>query len=207
MGYITYITPMEINKNIAAITTKAAKDLAENPSAAISSNPYTYTANDPNYRNLVNLGPEAVPIIEESIVTSTKDGLREQILAIAAEEITKTNLKVAYSWSTGKQWVDAWHKHLLTVPGEFDRITKSGLTDADKNNSIIRLGIPALPYLVESIGNGHTELAPSLEVLLSGIPDMKYSGNPQTWAKDHDDDFDYIRDWVVDAGNQSLLGN
>ncbi|MGE5405159.1 MAG: hypothetical protein ACM3PP_09470, partial [Candidatus Saccharibacteria bacterium] len=184
-GYTTYIVPMEINENIAAISKQAAKDLAENPQAALSANPYTYTTNNSNYDNLVKLGPKAVPIIEESIMTSTNNGLREQILAIAAEDITKTNLKVAYGWATGKEWIIAWHKHLKTVPAEFDRIIKSNLTDADKNNSIVRLGVPALPYLVESIANGHNELVPSLEALLKDIPDIEYSGSPSQWAKDH----------------------
>ena len=68
--------------------------LLRNPQLSASSNPYEYIQNNKNFNDLVNLGTDALPVIAEKIMNSNDDGLKEYILAIAAEKIAKIDLVI-----------------------------------------------------------------------------------------------------------------
>lgn len=80
---------------------------------ALSSNPYDYIKNNNEYNELVKLGNNAV---EELYILQTDsekyDSLERYIIAIAIEEITKTNLKESetYFWEDANTFSKSWNK-------------------------------------------------------------------------------------------------
>ncbi len=64
-----------------------------------SSNPYDYIKNE-YYDNIVSLGNDAVPVLEEMYRTGELKGLHAFIAAIAVQEITGTDLE----WSTAEEF-------------------------------------------------------------------------------------------------------
>ena len=69
-----------------------------------SSNPYYYIKNNADFHNIVQLGQDVLPILQDKIKNSENDGLQEYILAIAIERIAQTNLKMSKetTWETAK---------------------------------------------------------------------------------------------------------
>ncbi len=174
-----------------------------------SSNPYDYTKNNQFYDALVALGPEALPVLEDKVIKSENNGLDEYILAIAAEEIAKVNLKednegkFIYSWSNAKAWPAVWDSHLRSLPEKVKEITSSSLSKQKKADKLSRLGTPAIPFILDEIGAGNTEISASLDVLLKGDKkvvnfDSSKIDDIKQWSKDNNNKFEDLRELVND---------
>ncbi len=93
-----------------------------------SSNPYDYIDSD-YYRSIVGLGPAALTHIRKMILESDQKGLREYLLAIAAEEIAKVDLKGdTFAWANAKEWCLQWDLHMRLLPAPIEMLFKPLLT-------------------------------------------------------------------------------
>ncbi len=125
----------------------------------MSSNPYDYIDNQ-YFDNITNRGISALPIITKQIASSESNGLREYILAIAAEEISNTHLNQenVYNWSNGKEWLNEWNIYLRSIPTKVDYIVNdTENTIEDKKLALNNIGVMGLPYIKDAIDAGHTE--------------------------------------------------
>ncbi|MDO5138377.1 MAG: hypothetical protein Q4D71_07970 [Oscillospiraceae bacterium] len=69
----------------------------------VSSNPYDYTKNE-YYRNIVDLGKDAVPVLEEMYLGGELTGLHAFVSAIAISEITDSDIE----FSTADEFFTKW---------------------------------------------------------------------------------------------------
>lgn len=74
-----------------------------------SSNPYDYTRNE-YYKNIVNLGKDAVPVLEDMYNKGKLTGVNAYLSALVIQDITKCNLNEKYNldWSTAEEFYDLW---------------------------------------------------------------------------------------------------
>lgn len=74
-----------------------------------SSNPFDYTKNE-YYKNIVNLGKDAVPILEDMYNKGKLTGVNAYLSALAIQDITKCNLHEKYNleWSTAEEFYTLW---------------------------------------------------------------------------------------------------
>ncbi|MCI8461096.1 MAG: hypothetical protein HFE81_06825 [Bacilli bacterium] len=74
-----------------------------------SSNPFDYTKNE-YYNNIVNLGEDAVPILEDMYNKKELAGVNAYLSALAIQDITKCNLHEEYNldWSTAEKFYTLW---------------------------------------------------------------------------------------------------
>lgn len=74
-----------------------------------SSNPLDYTKNE-YYDNIVNLGSNAVPVLESMYENGKLTGLNAYLSALLIEDITKCNLQEKYnlSWATAEEFYTLW---------------------------------------------------------------------------------------------------
>ncbi len=163
-----------------------------------SSNPYDYIRDSNEFNNIVVIGPDALPIIKQRIDDSDENGLREYILAIAAEKIAKVDLKGDnLGWSTGKEWSDKWSNHLKNLSSNFKNIISSNKDAETKNLEIVRLGTPALPLIFDEVEQGNPQLIPSLQKLVEGNKKINFDINSikdyKEWAKANKDSVQSLR--------------
>lgn len=83
--------------------------ICNNPAAQLSSNPYDYTKDSQDYRDIVNLGDNALKYMLIKFENSKENGLRENVMAIACSEILKENAE-SKNWETGRGWYDNYTK-------------------------------------------------------------------------------------------------
>ena len=148
-----------INMNMSELMQEINSMLKNSDDSMMSSNPYDYIKSE-YFNNIVNRGIVALPVIVDEIETAENNGLREYILAIAAEEITNTNLNQEniYNWTNGKEWLEEWNIFLRNIPTRVNYIINdTENTMQVKEVSLKELGIMALPYIQEAIEEGHTE--------------------------------------------------
>lgn len=84
-------------------------DMIASSSDLTSSNPYDYTKND-YYKNIVNLGEEAVPVLEDMYKDGKLTGVNAYLSALAIQDITKCYLYEEYNldWTTAEEFYDLW---------------------------------------------------------------------------------------------------
>lgn len=77
-----------------------------------SSNPYDYTKNE-YYEKIVNLGKDAVLILEEMYNNGELDGLYSYLSALAIQDITDCNLSNKYNleWETAEDFYKLWESN------------------------------------------------------------------------------------------------
>ncbi|GAA0123413.1 hypothetical protein UT300018_27310 [Clostridium faecium] len=178
-----FATTLEVNYNINNLMENILEESIKHPEVVMSSNPYKYIENNEYYDSLVEIGTEAIPIMIKDIKNSEENGLREYILAIAVEEISKTNLKKISSyetldydkgWSNAKAFAEKWTQHLHSIPSEVNNIVQAkNKTDEDKINELVSLGTPAIPYILDKIQEGNNYIYPSLDELLKNSKNKK----------------------------------
>lgn len=190
-------TSFKIDKNMEELMDEITQKMAENPEKAYSSNPYDYIDND-YFRNIVNLGPKALIHIGNKIKKSERSGLKEYILALAAEKIAKVELRgKTYNWVNGKEWVREWERHLRNIPDDIERIDSFPKPPDVKIKALIQLGVPAIPYIMDKVEEGKTEYIPALEVLLIGNQDVSFKKEAvkdySKWIKENKAKFEDLR--------------
>ena len=193
----------QIKGGIIVLQDKLELSLSDIKKAA-SSNPYDYIKNNPAYDSIVNKGPGVLPELREKIANSPQNGLSEYVLAIAAEEIAKVDLKGSdFGWANAKEWVSAWDKYLETLPQKVKQISDSTATVEVKINDLEKLGVPAIPYIMDEVQKGRNELVPALDKLLrdNGLVDYNrdWTSDVDKWIKDNRAGFDGLRKMVEDV--------
>jgi hypothetical protein len=158
----------------------------------VSSNPYDYIKTR-YYRRIVAMGPIALMTIREMILTSTENGLKEYILAIAAEDIAQVDLKGdSFAWATAKEFCRRWDDHIGQLPQSVANILRSGQSISAKNNALVKLGIPAIPFIIDEIARGKHELTDALNTLAKGAGKKK-GESLDAWKKKHADTLTILR--------------
>jgi len=74
-----------------------------------SSNPYDYTKNE-FYKNIVKLGKDAVPVLENMYKNKKLSGVNAYLSALAIQDITKCDLHEEYNldWATAEEFYTLW---------------------------------------------------------------------------------------------------
>lgn len=110
----------------------------------ISSNAYDYIKND-YYKNIINLGPNAIPILVN--MYEKESGLEAYIGAIAIEEISNCDIREKYGirWSSPIEFFKYWKDYNcepnsginkdVTLTVKENTVTSKGATFILKNNS------------------------------------------------------------------------
>lgn len=77
-----------------------------------SSNPFDYTKNE-YYKNIVALGEDAVPVLEDMYNKGKLTGVNAYLSALAIQDITGCNLNEKYNldWSTAEEFYDLWKEN------------------------------------------------------------------------------------------------
>ncbi|BCZ47888.1 hypothetical protein psyc5s11_39550 [Clostridium gelidum] len=83
--------------------------ICNNTKVTASSNPYDYTKDSQDYKDIVNLGDNALKYMVTKFEKSKENGLREYVMAIACSEILKENTETK-KWTTGREWYDNYTK-------------------------------------------------------------------------------------------------
>lgn len=197
-GLGTISVAAQVNNNIDSLMDGIEKSLTENPKNLMSSSPYTYVKNNKYFDAIVDLGPDALPIIEKTISDSPKNGLKEYILAIAGEKIAKVNLKGdSVRWGTAKQWVTVWNEHLKEIPSNVKKIAESD--SHDKTKELIQLGTPAIPFLMDLVEENNADVIPALAELLKDNKqkiDVSAEEITKEWVKENKGKFANLREMV-----------
>lgn len=74
-----------------------------------SSNPYDYTQNE-YYQNIIAIGKQAIPVIEEMYENKELNSLNAYIVALAIQEIADCNLHEKYNidWINADEFFTNW---------------------------------------------------------------------------------------------------
>ena len=84
----------------------------ENSTLCTSSDPYDYIHGNRPFERLVSYGMEALTVILNDLEASPQDGLREYLLALAAEKISGRDLRAeGLEWATGKEWLARYREN------------------------------------------------------------------------------------------------
>lgn len=88
-----------------------------------SSNPYDYKESK-YYKQLVELGLEAVPLMSEKICSGEITGLNQYLVGLAIQDITETDIAeaVGEGWGSGEQLAIVWKKFIQTAPERIEEI-------------------------------------------------------------------------------------
>lgn len=173
-----------------------------------SSNPYDYASNNPAFDALVALETPALKVAGERLSASAEDGLTEYLTAIAAERIARVDLRATSTsspWETGKGWLARWNAHVRAIPEDVAAIAQSNAAPGEKVAELIALGTPALPYILDRVAQGSTELGPAVVSLAQGTAEGEAAGLTATvtpvWAGKHAAAFNDLRA-IVEAQRQ-----
>lgn len=197
----------DIDSYINTIMDDVQNDYDSNPALGLSSNPYDYVKNNNSYNQIVKLGVSAIPVLEQKINDSNENGLKEYIMAIAAEQIAKVDLKTnGEGWSNAKSWSKEWDRHLKTIPTKVSEIISSNDSISIKADNLKKLGIVATPYIMDSVQKGNSELVPVLESLMdesSSNDNLLYNSNKVSnitdWLTQNKDKIENIRKMVENS--------
>ncbi|MBU3113066.1 hypothetical protein [Clostridium lacusfryxellense] len=84
---------------------KKLDTICDNPKVAASSNPYDYTKDSQDYKDIVSSGDDALKYMLTKFDKSKENGLREYVMAIACSEMLKENIETK-KWETGREWYE-----------------------------------------------------------------------------------------------------
>lgn len=187
----------QVDSHLADINKFIQKQAVIRSEVSLSSNPYDFIKKNEDFNQIVKLGNDVLPILQEKIEKSENNGLSEYILAIAIEEITKTNLKSdeETTWETAKGFTQQWRAYLKNIPDEVERITSSEDETVTKIQQLVSLGTPAIPFIVDKIEAGQTDLIPALANLTSSS--NLNTTNVKQWAEQNKQKFENLRQYVT----------
>lgn len=195
----------ELNDHINEMMSQVDRQSNNNAITQLSSNPYDYARNNTYFDEIVELGYPAVPLLEDYIVKSPENGLREYLLAIAIEKIAKVDLKTDTDrgWYTAKNFVNVWDNHLANIPSKVDGILNSEKSDSEKMSDIEKLGLPAAPFVMDYIEKSVDEnkgIKAALTEILKGSKIVSnFDANIMdfsVWAKDNKPKLQDLRSYV-----------
>ncbi|MBN1803650.1 MAG: hypothetical protein JW837_00225 [Sedimentisphaerales bacterium] len=148
---------------------KKWKDFCKSPTVMVSSEIST-RLNSPYYRNIVEIGPSAIPYI----VQKSKEDPDFNWLGWAWAEITRITPTKNKHWESIENWWKGGRKQArerfesLYQKWKDDKANGKSL-DADKmKKSIQALGIETLPFLIDKVKQGDTEWVEVISKLTAG---------------------------------------
>ena len=114
---------------IKAIHTAEAGD----PFVKISSNPYDFCKNNPDFDKIVDMGYFILPQLKGILEPGDKVGLDGYMVCIAIEEIVDVDLKSfkEFLWSTSDTFNKSFDMFIDRLPGTVD-----GILSSKKDNSV-----------------------------------------------------------------------
>lgn len=144
----------DVGARIDKMMEPTALDSGGSAMGGLSSNPYDYVKENPEYRKIVALGYRALPALEVALNESEDSGLREYMICIAIEEITNCDLKRFGDsrWEAADGFKVEWPTYLESVPDRTRDIMSSKMTLDEKREELTKLGAPAVPYVVDNAG-------------------------------------------------------
>jgi hypothetical protein len=175
-------TAAQVDSNLNQISQSIQDELEKKSLLGYSSNPYDYIANNAAYDRLVSLGAQALPWLEKALESSKSNGLIEYIIAIAIEDVAKTNIREQSEaqWATPKEFLDQWRPFVESACAKTESILQSAISDEQKIAQLKSLGILALPTLCET---PETSKVSSLlrdyvnQLLKSADPALQFNGD------------------------------
>lgn len=161
-----------------------------------SSNPYDYI-DSLFFQEIVNFGPKALMSLRDMILSSKEDGLKEYILAIVSEEIARINLKGdSFAWTSAKEYCQKWDDYMINLPTSISKIINSNQSIEKKNERLVRLGIPAIPFILDEVKNGKIELKGALKSIMGSDTSVRGRNeieDIETWEKKNHDTIHILR--------------
>ncbi|MDO3412219.1 hypothetical protein QWJ34_20820 [Saccharibacillus sp. CPCC 101409] len=205
MVYTAYAVPTIENqaaRSADALSRELSASNGANPILSAGSNPYDFIENSREYKRIVKLGPGAIPVLDKKIEQSADSGLTVYAFAAAIEEISQVDLKEKEStaWATGKEFARKWEFQLSTLPEKVEEISGSSRTVEEKNAALEKLGVPAVPFILDRVAAGNTELFPSAHKLIvhadpgTGILQVTDAAK---WAEKHKNEFNALKEYVL----------
>lgn len=148
-----------VNSNLNAMMSEINTMIEKQDASMQSSNPYDYIKNE-HFNNIIGRGINALPVLTSELNSSSENGLKEYILAIAVQEITETNVNenAVNAWSNGKEWVEECNKYLRNIPDKVQYVVNDTANSFEqKEKELQSLGLMSLPYIKDLIDKGHVE--------------------------------------------------
>ncbi|MFZ5988130.1 MAG: hypothetical protein ACOYWZ_13530 [Bacillota bacterium] len=157
------------------------------------------------FEAIASLGPEYIPYLIE--VIEKDSGITGYSLVAAVQRISKVSLK---EWDRTTVWLGMWNKHLKTVSIKINELKEAFKQNNTKNielkmEDVKKLGIPAVPYLIQEIKSGNYYMVDALRAIMSGdssIPADNDKVKWEKWVKDNQNRFEGIKNLVENAKNK-----
>ncbi|MDK8183278.1 hypothetical protein [Paenibacillus sp. UMB4589-SE434] len=168
----------------------------------LHSNPYDYTRNSVPFSHILKLGHAALPILQDKLSANKENGLKQYIIAIAIEDIAQVKLKStsSASWDTGKEFLTEWRQHLQHIPQRVAVIVNSKANKEKKAVQLIQLGLPAIPFILDQLELGHTEVLSAIQQLISSNRlETDHSTFSMEWLAANQSDYEELRQLVLRA--------
>lgn len=117
----------------------------------LSSNAYDYLDENRAFEEIVALGYDALPGLEEHLATTATAGLGDYLVCVAIETIMRCDLKRLedYTWADSRVFAERWDRYLREVPSRVEEIIQCDLCARVQGSEIAKLGAAAVPYVVE----------------------------------------------------------
>lgn len=117
----------------------------------LSSNAYDYLDDNPAFDEIVAMGYDVLPGLQEHLATTTTAGLGDYLVCVAIETITRCDLKQfeIFAWADSRTFKEQWDRYLREVPSLVKDIIECDLCARVQGSEIAKLGAPAVPYVVE----------------------------------------------------------
>jgi hypothetical protein len=117
----------------------------------LSSNAYDYTRDNPAFDAVVAEGYGVLQGLEDYLIDKDARGLDGYLVCIAIERITRCDLKQfeEFTWADAGRFQVQWNKYLEQMPSLVDGVLGSGVSLEDQAKEIVKLGAPAVPFLVD----------------------------------------------------------
>ncbi|QSF44092.1 hypothetical protein [Paenibacillus tianjinensis] len=193
----------QIDDNTTLLAQQIQNEGSNKTKLSLSGNPYDYIKDSEEYENIVKLGYKAIPVLEKKIDESEGSGLIDYIYAAAIEEIAKVDLKEddPAPWDTGDTLSEKWKVKLKSIPEDVEKIASSEQTNDVKIRSLTKLGLPAVPFIIDQVEAGKTELFPAIQYLVSDSGELSKSISPvdsAQWTKENKAKFDDLKKYVLE---------
>ena len=131
---------------------KAIKTAEEgNEFLKISSNPYDFCNDNPDFDKIVDMGYSILPQLKGILEPGDKIGLSGYMVCVAIEKIVDTDLKTfeEFAWGTANGFNRAFDNFVKRMPGMVNGILESDKDDSVKAEELKKLGVLAVPYVLE----------------------------------------------------------
>lgn len=169
------------------------------------SSPGVIAEHSPALDRVIALGTPAIPELISQIEDSPRGGIREDLLAICVNRITKSWVAgppgTDTYWNSGKQFPAVWRVHLARTPETVASIADSDVSSEEKNARLVKLGTPAIPFILDEVEAGHGDLSIAAQTLMEGTVEMggESPRGPATaeWAKQQKARFTELRGLVL----------